>query len=208
MVESPVVAASRGLRVAEPADITPLLNLAVSGDAEAGRRVFAAVYDELRQLASSRLAKLPSGETIQTTALVHEAYLRIVHRRPAGWESLRHFYFAAARAMRDILVEQARRKNAGKRGSGAAAVPFDEEAWAFDSPPENVLALEAALGRLEREDPDGHHLVLLRFYAGLSLEEIAGLLGASVRTAERKWRFLRVWLAAEMGEPDRGAARD
>lgn len=194
--------------MAEPSDITPLLNLAVSGDPGAGQRIFAAVYEELRGLASARLARLPHGETIQTTALVHEAYLRIVRRRPEGWESLRHFYFAAARAMRDILVEAARRKSAAKRGGGAKRVPIDEEAWAFDSPPESVLALEAALGRLEREDPDGHHLVLLRFYAGLSLEEIAGLLGASVRTAERKWRFLRVWLAGEMGEDDSRVARD
>jgi RNA polymerase sigma factor (TIGR02999 family) len=184
--------------MAEADDITPLLNLAASGDAEAGRRIFAAIYQELRGLASSRLAKLPSGGTIQTTALVHEAYLRIVKRHPAGWENLRHFYFAAARAMRDILVEEARRKGAGKRGGGVERVPFDEEAWAFDSPSESVLALDAVLARLEREDPGGHNLVLLRFYAGLRLEEIAGLLGASVRTAERKWRFLRAWLAREI----------
>lgn len=193
--------------MAEAADITPLLNLAASGDAEAGRRIFAAVYQELRGLASARLARLPRGETIQTTALVHEAYLRIVQRHPAGWESARHFYFAAARAMRDILVEEARRKAALKRGGDAQRVPFDEEAWAFDSPPESVLALEAALARLEREDPDGCQFVLLRFYAGLTLEEIAGLLGASVRTAERKWRFLRVWLARELGAADGRAAR-
>jgi RNA polymerase sigma factor (TIGR02999 family) len=183
----------------EAADLTPLLNLAASGDPEAGRRIFPAVYNELRGLASARLAALPRGGTIQTTVLVHEAYLRVVKRSPAGWDSLRHFYFAAARAMRDILVEEARRKTAGKRGGGAKNLPFDEQAWAFESSPEDVLALDAALARLEREDPDGHHLVLLRFYAGLTLEEIAGLLGASVRTAERKWRFLRVWLAREMG---------
>lgn len=183
----------------EAADLTPLLNLAASGDTEAARQIFPAVYKELRGIASARLAHLPRGGTIQTTALVHEAYLRIVKRHPAGWESLRHFYFAAARAMRDILVEEARRKTAGKRGGGANHVPLDEEAWAFESSPEDVLALDAALGRLEREDAEGHRLVLLRFYAGLKLSEIAEILGASERTAERKWRFLRVWLAREMG---------
>jgi RNA polymerase sigma factor (TIGR02999 family) len=188
--------------MADAADLTPLLNLAAAGDAQAARRIFPAVYGELRGIASARLAALPRGGTLQTTALVHEAYLRVVQRSPVGWESARHFYFAAARAMRDILVEEARRKTAAKRGGGARAVPFDEEAWAFESSPEDVLALHAALARLEREDPDGHRLVLLRFYAGLTLEEIARLIGASTRTAERKWRFLRVWLAREVSGPD------
>jgi RNA polymerase sigma factor (TIGR02999 family) len=187
--------------MADPADITALLNLAASGDSEAARRIFPAVYEELRGIASARLAGRPRGGTLQTTALVHEAYLRIVRREPQGWESQRHFYFAAARAMRDILVEEARRKSAGKRGGGAKPVTFDEDAWGFESPPADVLALDAALARLEHQDPDGHALVLLRFYAGLGLEEIASLLGASTRTAERKWRFLRAWLAREMDAP-------
>lgn len=184
--------------MAEAADITQLLNLAASGDAQAGRMVFPAVYAELRGIASARLAALPRGGTIQTTALVHEAYLRVVQRSPVGWDSLRHFYFAAARAMRDILVEEARRKTAQKRGGGLKDVPLDEE-WAFEAAREDVLALDTALDRLERVDPDGHRLVLLRFYAGLKLTEIAELLGTSVKTAERKWRFLRVWLARELG---------
>jgi RNA polymerase sigma factor (TIGR02999 family) len=191
----------------EAAHITQLLNLAAAGDADAARQIFPAVYQELRGLASARLARRPHGETIQTTALVHEAYLRIVQRHPAGWESVRHFYFAAARAMRDILVEEARRKTAAKRGGGAQHVSYDDEAWAFETPPEDVLALDAALSRLEREDPAGHQLVLLRFYAGLRLEEIAGLLAVSVRTAERKWRFLRTWLAREMGVSEPEASR-
>ena len=184
--------------MADAADITELLNLAAAGDAEAARRIFPAIYDELRGIASARLAALPRGGTLQTTALVHEAYLRVVQRSPVGWESARHFYFTAARAMRDILVEEARRKTAAKRGGGVRAVPFDDEAWGFDSTPEDVLALDAALAQLEREDPEGHRLVLLRFYVGLTLEEIARLMGASTRTAERKWRFLKVWLAREV----------
>ncbi len=188
--------------MAEAVDITQLLNLAARGDTRAGREVFPAIYQELRGLASARLIGLPRNGTIQTTALVNEAYLRIVQRNPVGWESIRHFYFTAARAMRDILVEEARRKTAAKRGGGVKNVPLDEEEWAYESTPEAVLLLDAALARLERVDPDGHRLLLLRFYAGLTLEEIAGLIGASVKTAERKWRFLRAWLARELGGAD------
>lgn len=184
----------------EPVDITPLLNLAAAGDADAARQVFPAVYEELRSLASARLARRSRGETLQTTALVHETYLRIVQRSPAGWESLRHFYFAAARAMRDILIEEARRRMAAKRGGGRPDVPFEDE-WALAAPPEQVLALDDALARLERDDREGHQLVLLRFYAGLTLREISELLQISLRTLERKWRFLRVWLAREMEGP-------
>lgn len=183
-------------------DISRLINLAAAGDAEAGRRIFPAIYRELRGIASARLAGLPRGGTLQTTALVHEAYLRVVQRSPAGWQNASHFYFAAARAMRDILVEEARRKTAAKRGGGARAVPYDDEAWGFESPPESVLALDAAMQRLEREDPDGHRMVLLRTYVGLTIDEIASLIGASTRTAERKWRFLRAWLAREVNAPD------
>lgn len=187
--------------MADAADITQLLNLAAGGDDGAARRVFPAIYGELRDLASARLARLPRGETLQTTALVHEAYLRIVQRSPSGWESLRHFYFAAARAMKDILVEEARRRSAQKRGGGAKPLPLDENAWGFDTPPEQVLALDDALALLEKVDAEGHRLVLLRFYAGLGLQDIAGLLGSSLRTTERKWRFLRVWLARELEAP-------
>lgn len=184
--------------MAEAADITRLLNLAAAGDGDAARRIFPAVYRELRGLAASRLAGRPRDGTLRTTALVHEAYLRVVQRSPLGWESLRHFYFAAARAMRDILVEEARRKTAAKRGGGVRTVPLDEDAWAFETSPEQVLALDDALARLERVDREGHNFVLLRFYAGLQLDEIAGLIGVSTRTAERRWRFLRVWLAREL----------
>jgi RNA polymerase sigma factor (TIGR02999 family) len=187
--------------VDETADqITGLLNLAAGGDAGAARRVFPAIYGELRRLASAKLARQPAGGTLRTTALVHEAYLRIVGRNPAGWENIRHFYFTAARAMRDILVEDARRRSSRKRGGGQERVPLDdvEAPWGYDVSPEEVLALDAALEKLEKEDEEGHRLVLLRFYAGLTNTEIAELLEASVRTVERKWRFLRVWLVREM----------
>lgn len=193
----------------EPADeITGLLNLAAGGDAEAARRVFPAIYGELRRLASAKLARQPAGGTLRTTALVHEAYLRIVGRNPAGWENIRHFYFTAARAMRDILVEDARRRSSRKHGGGQERVPLDdiEAPWCYDVSPEEVLALDAALEKLEKEDEEGHRLVLLRFYTGLTNTEIADLLEASVRTVERKWRFLRVWLAREMETAAPGAS--
>lgn len=184
----------------EPEDLTGLLNRAARGDADAVRHVFPAVYQELRDLAArKRRHRLPAGATLQTTALVHEAYVRIVRTHPAGWESIRHFYFTAARAMRDILVEEARRKTSLKRGGDRDRVPLDEDAWIYDQSPEEVLALDAALARLEREDAEGHQLVFLRFYAGLNAEEIAEVLGTSLRTIERKWRFLRVWLMRELG---------
>jgi len=177
------------------AAITALLNRAARGDAAAVRDVFPAIYGHLRRIASAELSRIPRGGTVQTTALVHEAYLRIVDRRRDGWGSVRHFYFTAARAMRDILVDEARRKRAAKRGGGAARVPLEEITLTLDGPPDDVLALDAVLARLEREDPEGHQLVMLRFFAGLSVPEAAEVLGSSVRTLERRWRFLRAWLA-------------
>ncbi len=185
-------------------EITRLLNRAARGDGAAAGDVFPAIYSELRRLASAKLSRMPRGGTLQTTALVHEAYLRIVDRNPQGWESTRHFYFTAARAMRDILVEEARSRTSLKRGAGSDPVSLGEadtkaeEAWTFDTTPEEVLALDSALTKLEREDEEGHRLVLLRYYTGLSLPEIARLLGASLRTVERRWRFLRVWLQREI----------
>jgi RNA polymerase sigma factor (TIGR02999 family) len=176
-------------------EITELLNRAAGGDPDAVREVFPAVYGHLRRIASAKLSHVPPGGTVQTTALVHEAYLRIVDRRRDGWSSVRHFYFAAARAMRDILVDEARRKFADKRGGGAARVPLEQITLTVDGPPDDVLALDAALSRLEKEDPEGHQLVMLRFFAGLSVPEAAEVLGSSVRTLERRWRFLRAWLA-------------
>jgi RNA polymerase sigma factor (TIGR02999 family) len=186
------------------ADITELLNRAASGDPDAGRDVLPAIYRELKNLASARLAKIPPGGTLQTTALVHEAWLRIVNRNPAGWEGMRHFYFTAARAMRDILVEEARRKLAAKRGGGAEHVVDMDVAWSYDTSPEEVLALDTALSRLKEEDEEGHRLVLLRYYAGLTVPEVADVLGSSVRTVERKWRFLRSWLSRQLEAPATG----
>ncbi len=181
-----------------PPEITELLNRAAQGDPQAAREVFPAIYQELRRLAAAKRSRLPHGETLQTTALVHEAYLRIVGKHPQGWESMRHFYFTAARAMRDLLVEDARRKASQKRGGDRQRIPLEEITQSLDAAPEELLALDAALTKLEREDPEGHQLVLLRFFTGLSVADAAGILSSSQRTAERKWRFLRAWLTREM----------
>jgi len=182
-------------------EVTRLLNLAAHGDVVASREVFGAIYAELRRIASARSAGLPAGATLQTTVLVHEAYLRIVGRNPDGWESVRHFYFTAARAMRDIVVEDARRKGAARHGGGMTAESLDSLEITLGQPPEEILALDDALARLEAEDLEGHRLVLLRFFAGLSVPEIARTLGVSVSTVERKWRFLRAWLADRLDAP-------
>jgi RNA polymerase sigma factor (TIGR02999 family) len=179
-------------------EITRLINRAAAGDEDAAREVFPAIYQELRTLASAKLSRLPPGITLHTTALVHEAYLRVVDRNPAGWDGSRHFYFTAARAMRDILVEDARRKASAKHGGGAERLALDDAPWIYDKTPDEILALDAALSKLEREDVDGHRLVLLHFYTGLTFAEIAGVFGESLRTVERKWRFLRAWLAREL----------
>lgn len=185
--------------MAEPdPEITELLNLATRGDPEAARRVFPRIYGELRRLASARLAGTPPGGTLQTTALVHEAYVRIVGRHPEGWEGMRHFYFTAARAMRDILVEHARRKSSRKRGGGQDRVPLDDLTITLESAPDDVLLLDRALTRLESEDPTGHQLVLLRFFAGVSMPDAARIMDLPLRTLERKWRFLRVWLLRQL----------
>jgi len=181
--------------------ITLLINRAAGGDAAAAREVFPAIYRELRGLASAKLSWLPPGGTLHTTALVHEAYLRVVDKNPAGWEGSRHFYFTAARAMRDILVEDARRKASQKHGGSAKRVALDDAPWIYDKTPEDVLALDAALSKLEKEDAEGHRVVFLHFYTGLTFAEIADVLGASLRAVERKWRFVRAWLARELKAP-------
>lgn len=184
-----------------PHEITLLINRAAGGDEAAAHEVFPAVYKELRGLASAKISRLPPNGTLHTTALVHEAYLRVVDRNPDGWDGMRHFYFSAARAMRDILVEDARRKSSGKHGGDQERVALDDAPWIYDKTPEEVLALDTALSKLETEDGEGHRIVFLHFYAGLSFPEVADVLRTSLRGVERKWRFVRAWLARELEAP-------
>src|SRR6516164_8402982 len=149
------------------------------------------VYAELRALAASLTRQLPPGQTLQPTALVHEAYLRLVRGRDPGWEGRRHFFGAAARAMREILIEQARRKAAAKHGGQGRRVELAEGLAVIEPPAEDVLALDEAVGKLQVDNPGLAEVVMLRYYAGLSFEETAGVVGRSVSTLKREWRFAR-----------------
>ena len=153
---------------------------------------FAAVYDELRRLAAAKLAHEPAGHTLDATALVHEAYLRLVGDQ--SFANRGHFFAAAAEAMRRILVEIARRKNRVKRGGGLVRQDLAEIDLAAPEPVEDLLALDEALGRLVSVNPQAAEVVRLRFYAGLPLSEVAQILGISPRTADRTWAYARAWL--------------
>jgi RNA polymerase sigma factor (TIGR02999 family) len=172
-----------------------LLKAMKQGDPEAAEQLLPLVYDELRRLAAHRLDRELPGQTIQPTALVHEAYLRLI-RAEGGrhWQSRGHFFAAAAEAMRRILVENARRKSRLKRGGGMARQPLEEAELLTPQPSEDVLALDEALTELASTDRAAADLVQLRYFGGLSMPEVAQTLGISLRTVERLWTFARVWL--------------
>jgi RNA polymerase sigma factor (TIGR02999 family) len=156
------------------------------------------LYAELRRLAAALTTRLQPGQTLQPTALVHEAYLRLVGRRDPGWEGRRHFFGAAARAMREILIEQARRKGSLKRGGQARRVELSEGLALIEPPADDLLALDEAIAQLQAEKPHLAEVVLLRYYTGLSVEETADVVGRSVSTVTREWRFARAWLAGRV----------
>lgn len=158
------------------------------------------VYAELRRLAAALSGGLQPGQTLQPTALVHEAYLRLVRGKDPGWDGRRHFFGAAARAMREILIEQARRKAAAKHGGGWGRIPFAEGVAVIEPPADDLLALDAAMQKLQAARPDLAEVVMLRYYAGLSFEETAGVVGSSVSTVKRQWRFARALLSRELVE--------
>lgn len=180
--------------------ITEVLGAVGRGEAPADE-LLPLVYAELRRLAAARLARFGTGQTLQPTALVHEAYLGLVANGDPGWKGRGHFFGAAARAMHDIVVDRARRRAARKRGGGAGHEDVDAITVAAPDgqPVEDVLALSEALARLAVEHPRRHEVAMLRTFAGLSEEEIAELHGVSTRTVEREWRFARAWLARELG---------
>ena len=171
-------------------------------DVEAGRRsadeLLPLVYEELRVLARSRLARERPGQTLQPTALVHEAWMRLVGDEDPGWNGRGHFFGAAALAMRRILVEQARRKGRLRHGGDRERVELDDAEPVFEAPVEDVLAVDRALRKLEAERPRQARLVELRWFAGLTTPEAAEALEISVGTAERDWRFARAWLRTEL----------
>ena len=159
-----------------------------------------AVYDELRRLAQALTHQLRPGQTLQATALVHEAYLRLVGDHDPGWQGRRHFFGAAARAMRQILIEQARRKASHKHGGQGQRVELAEGMACVEPPADDLLALDEAIQKLQAHQPHLAEIVLLRYYTGLSVEETASVLGESVRTVYRDWRHARTWLALELGQ--------
>jgi RNA polymerase sigma factor (TIGR02999 family) len=184
-------------------EVTRILCAIEQGDPDAAGELLPLVYDELRNLAAQKLAQEAAGQTLQPTALVHEAYLRLVSspqhqpEKQPNWESRGHFFAAAAEAMRRILVENARRKQAVKHGGGQRRVPLEEFHRVTESP-EDLLDLDGALTRFAAEEPDKARLVQLRFFAGLSTPDAAAALGISVATAERWWTFARAWLFGEL----------
>ncbi|MHC4697007.1 MAG: ECF-type sigma factor [Planctomycetota bacterium] len=178
--------------------VTRVLRDAVNGDPEAADDLLLQVYDELRSLARTRLRRAPPGQTLQATALVHEAYLRIVQRGDAAWDSRGHFFAAAAKAMRDILVERARRKMTKKHGGGRRRVSGRGMEPTVEPPSEDVLAVDEALKRLEQDDPRKGQVVNMRYFAGMTTAETAAALGISVATVGREWRYIRSWLEGQL----------
>ena len=185
-----------------PADaskaVTLYLEVAAGGDREAATQLLPLVYGELRKLAKARMAKLNQGQTLQPTALVHEAYMRLIGKQDPGWEGRGHFFAAAARAMRDILVEQARRRASLKRGGDRKRSDAEDVDLAIQPPAEDVLALNEALERLEEEDPRKGKIVNLRYFAGLTAQDTAAALGVSLTTIEREWRYIKSWLYVQL----------
>ena len=183
-------------------DFPAVLRAARSGDARAKAQLISLLYTELRRLARARMAHLPPGQTLQPTALVHEVYLRLLAKRDFHPEGQKQFFFAAARAMRDILVEQARRKAGPKRGGGRKRVGLAENVAIIEPPSDNVLALHEALAELETRDQLKAQIVELRYFGGLTVAETAAMLGLAERTVHRHWRFAKAWLAKRLQDAE------
>jgi RNA polymerase sigma factor (TIGR02999 family) len=184
-------------------DVTQILSRIESGDPSAAEQLLPLVYDELRKLAAARLAQEKPGQTLQATALVHEAYLRLVDTDNTQlWDSRRHFFAAAAEAMRRILVEQARRKGRQKHGGNARRMDLDEDQWIATTTPDQVLAVDEAIAKLAQEDPIAADVVKLRYFAGMSVAEAAESLGIHRATANRHWAYARAWIRADVQRTD------
>jgi RNA polymerase sigma factor (TIGR02999 family) len=180
-------------------DLTRILHSIEQGDPKAAEELLPLVYDELRKLAAARMAHLPPGQTLQPTALVHEAYVRLLGS-DQPWDNRGHFFAAAAEAMRRILVESARRKSRLKRGGQWQRIDLEDVNLAIETDPENLLTIDEALTKFAAEDPVKAQLVSLRFFAGLSLPEAAQAMNVSLATSKRYWAFARAWLYREISE--------
>jgi RNA polymerase sigma factor (TIGR02999 family) len=183
-------------------DITPILSAIEQGEPRAAEQLLPLVYRELRRLAAQKLAQEKPGQTLEATALVHEAYLRLVDtERARHWNSRRHFFAAAAEAMRRILVERARARASLKRGGGRRRLDLEDLPTMSPGRPEDLLALDEALTRLAAVEPQAAELVHLRYFAGQSMRAAAELLGLSLRSAHRLWAYAKAWLLQELERP-------
>lgn len=185
-------------------DLTRILTSVQAGDLKAAESLLPLVYEELRRLAGFKMASEPSGHTLQPTALVHEAWLRLAGAREQNWQSRAHFFAAAGEAMRRILVDHARRKNSLKRGGGELRAEFDESSIALSAPPDELLAVHEALDKLAQEDSSAAELVKLRYFVGMTMDEAAMAMGLARRSAERLWTYARVWLRREIRQSASG----
>jgi RNA polymerase sigma factor (TIGR02999 family) len=184
-------------------DVTQILNAIDQGDPSAAGQLLPLVYEELRRLAAQRLAQEKPGQTLQATALVHEAYLRLVDVEKAQrWNGRGHFFAAAAEAMRRILVENARHKQRLRHGGGRKRLDLDRLELAADEATDNVLALDEALGKLAAEEKAAAEVVTLRYFGGLTIEQAAAALNISARTANRHWAYAKAWLYQQLSPPD------
>jgi len=178
--------------------VTQLLNAIDAGDSQAANQLLPLVYGELRKLAAAKMAHEQPGQTLQPTALVHEAWLRLVGEEEVRFSGRGHFFAAAAEAMRRILIERARRKNTVKRGGGAQRVTLEERELAVEADDDTLLAVNEALDKLAKEDADSAEFIKLRFFAGLTNRDAARALQIPERTARRHWGFARAWLYREL----------
>lgn len=189
------------MEVSSNCPVTRLLRDVEEGKPRAAEALLPLVYDQLRELARHRMAEERAGHTLQATALVHEAYMRLVGDRPAGWAGRAHFFHAAAEAMRRILIEHARSRGRVKRGGGAERqrVPLSVIDLAAEHDAGEILDLDEAVCRLDQQSPDVAAVVRLRFYAGLTIEETAEALGISPQSVKRDWAYARAWLFHQLG---------
>ncbi|MBN1973360.1 MAG: sigma-70 family RNA polymerase sigma factor [Sedimentisphaerales bacterium] len=182
------------------ADVTQILNAIVRGDPQAAEELLPLVYDELRHLAAQKMSQESPGQTLQATALVHEAYIRLVEVKDQNWNSRNHFFMAAAEAMRRILVENARRKQRLKRGGRHDRLTLYEASLTTDKQDIDMLALDEALAKLEEEDPEKASIVKLRYFVGLTTSQSAEILKISLPTANRHWSYAKSWLFREISK--------
>ena len=196
----PVRGAPASLRGVTAGDIALMLQQTSEGDRDAGERLLATVYDELRRLAAAKLAREPAGQTLQPTALVHEVWMRLGGDQQPVWANRAHFFAAAAESMRRILIENARRKRAARRGGGAVKVSADAESLELPAPvsDDELLLVNDALDALAAHDARKAELVKQKYFVGLTLEEAADVLGISHRTAKRDWAYAKAWLFNEV----------